>query len=81
MCLGDCSCLKVPFCTAVVVKFMGDTIYCVLFKLVVLLALEVTGSSKSVCLQYAMLLRMKVQHAVGHYCISPSSYGRGIWRC
>ena len=41
---------------------MDDTIYCVLFKLAVLLALEVTGSSKSVCLQYAMLLRMKVQH-------------------
>ena len=41
---------------------MDDTIYCVLFKLVVLLALEVTGSSKSLCLQYAILLRIEVQH-------------------
>jgi len=41
---------------------MDDTIYFVLFKLVVLLALEVTGSSKSLCLQYAVLLRIEVQH-------------------
>ena len=41
---------------------MDETIRCVLFKLVVLAVLEVTGSSKSLCLQYAMLLRIEVQH-------------------
>lgn len=62
MCLGDGSFLKAPLCTAVVVNLMDDTMYCVLFKLVILLALEVTGFHKSVCLQYAMLLRMEAQH-------------------